>query len=795
MGGKAPRFRKDLEAATVESDGVAYVEVCDRKAGKEFRLYELEYAVAVALDGRALSDVAASLRDNAGMELSVEQLEAFAQQLEELGFLEPSAAAADFFPPLVAEESGFFDASQLMGELDEPAPAEAQRQAEAESRAETERRAQAQAEAEAEREAEVAREAAAEAEKQAAEADETTAAPLAETQREQTLTVFPPEVAKPAPKAAGSAPVAEADPAETSPDALSAKREGEPPALDPVETVFGPVTEEISAPINVEALAAEAAQAVPEPVPTEDASPTPVFSSFSPIEVGGGNEEITRGAGVEVETPPEAAPPALTPEPAPPAPEPAAPALVMSELRSEFAEEPATAELSLTDIRLAGEAEVAEPTTAAGEDTLSDRARPDSDALEAAGIPPLGRPGTSAPEARELPTRRLRAVSDLEAETGTADAEAPGGADVQEIGAPTPASLSPPSAASSTEAPPSVSTYPPPSRFRLPPSRTMYYAGLGVAAALVVAAVGYFLVAKTEAPPMAVKAIVPNPTSVYRFWPTDTVVQQGRAETFSFGAAGQVADLVPAGTKFAAGDVLGLLEGGQRFQKELDHNRQRLAHYERRLEKMTEQGNRAEIRQSEIKVAQKKRLIAQAQERLGKHAIVAAQSGEVADTLVELGTRVTPGQAVVRAKGSAYLAAFPFDKETAVKARQLGFCKVRIAGEVLDCGLSAEGGEDNRVAVELPDAPVVRVGTKVELARDKLDAVFPVPDSALVKVGETYRVFVVAPGDRARKRVVAVADQHDGQAMISQGLDVGDRVIASLPEGLEDGRRVLLPRP
>src|SRR4051812_16724192 len=76
MGGGSPRFRQDLEANSVEADGVVYVEVSDRESGRSFRFYEFEHAVALALDGSALDTVVARLHESNQIELTVDQLAA-----------------------------------------------------------------------------------------------------------------------------------------------------------------------------------------------------------------------------------------------------------------------------------------------------------------------------------------------------------------------------------------------------------------------------------------------------------------------------------------------------------------------------------------------------------------------------------------------------------------------------------------------------------------------------------------------------------------------------------------------
>jgi len=47
MDDASPRFRKDLEAAPTEADGVACIDETDPKTGTNFRFYDYEYQLAL----------------------------------------------------------------------------------------------------------------------------------------------------------------------------------------------------------------------------------------------------------------------------------------------------------------------------------------------------------------------------------------------------------------------------------------------------------------------------------------------------------------------------------------------------------------------------------------------------------------------------------------------------------------------------------------------------------------------------------------------------------------------------
>jgi hypothetical protein len=94
MSVEKPRFRRDLAAAPVEVDGERYVEVRDPRTGGSFLFYDFEYRVALAFDGFDLDKVIPWVRLSTGLELQVDQLQAFAASLEGMGFLESEAAPA-----------------------------------------------------------------------------------------------------------------------------------------------------------------------------------------------------------------------------------------------------------------------------------------------------------------------------------------------------------------------------------------------------------------------------------------------------------------------------------------------------------------------------------------------------------------------------------------------------------------------------------------------------------------------------------------------------------------------------
>jgi multidrug efflux pump subunit AcrA (membrane-fusion protein) len=688
MGGGSPRFRRDLQATTLEAEGVQFVEVTDPRSDKTFRLYDFEHTVALALDGRPLEDVAEDLRINAQLELTPEQLSAFADQLGTLGFLE-SADSADngdsgaasegegFFPPLTAEESGQFDRPAIL--TDGGSAAEL-----------------------------------------LADAGGTAADAVPSSGADDLDLPAPVAAREPAPAPAPPPPPARPAPA---PAALQAGGHAQPPPRP----------------------APPPAPPLPPLVP-----PMPPPQPAAPHRAVNGNGAQASGE-LHITTPPKRPTPVPPPAPAPEPPE----------SRRESLRLVPTPTFSLDPA----------PATSYGEDppTLEVMPEPDDQALP--GEVPLAQAASDEPPDSVLD----RPV-------------------VLDTGTP----LFPPSPPPEDEGPTHrlelsmTRRFITPERARPAGRRTwLAYAGLGVAAAIIVFISVYRFFATSEPPAVAVRVIVPSPSSVYRWWDATAKVQQTGGPPLTIAREGKVAELVEAGTRFSAGDVLLMLESAKPYRGVISHNKSRLAYYEQMRETMTQQENKAKLRDAELKIAEKKRFIAEGQESFNERAVVAAQPGEVAEVLVARGATVKAGDPVLRLKSSGYRAMFELPRADADKARQIGFCRVEIEGKPLDCSLAAEGGDETHVAIELPNDPSL-VGKTARLARDRLDAVFAVPASALVRVGETDRLYVVGPNSRAEMRVVAVADRGPTGATITQGLDVGDRVIIDIPTGLRADSRLLI---
>jgi len=95
-----PRLRDDLVAATVEEDGVVYVDLTDPTTGVSFRFYDFEYELAKQLNGQPVEAVVAWASLTYQTDMTTAALDEFVEKLAGLGFLAmPGVVARAAEPP------------------------------------------------------------------------------------------------------------------------------------------------------------------------------------------------------------------------------------------------------------------------------------------------------------------------------------------------------------------------------------------------------------------------------------------------------------------------------------------------------------------------------------------------------------------------------------------------------------------------------------------------------------------------------------------------------------------------
>jgi hypothetical protein len=96
-----PVFRTDLVSRPVDAAGHRFIEVTDPDSGSSFRFYEVEYAIACAMDGeRDIYGLASWARIELGLEPSPDELLTVIGTLSDLGYLDTGEAQVDRQAPM-----------------------------------------------------------------------------------------------------------------------------------------------------------------------------------------------------------------------------------------------------------------------------------------------------------------------------------------------------------------------------------------------------------------------------------------------------------------------------------------------------------------------------------------------------------------------------------------------------------------------------------------------------------------------------------------------------------------------
>ena len=332
-----------------------------------------------------------------------------------------------------------------------------------------------------------------------------------------------------------------------------------------------------------------------------------------------------------------------------------------------------------------------------------------------------------------------------------------------------------------------------------------------------------------------VRVVTPKPTAVYRWFEGTGSVAGSEARVLTFGAPGRVTEVLPGGTTFSAGEIVAKLAGANAFALEVNRHRSRIGFYEQMRDSMAAAANQPEARQAEIKIGLKRDLLIEADKKLAGLVVRPSESGEIAEVFVQAGAQVTPQTPVLRIKGGRLRGEFTLSARDWQTASRLAFCRVEVVGlaprasngagrkpatstsaadsgspeaqtspKFVDCKVAvapdsappagAAAEDPRRFIVELPAGTAVAVGQPLRLARARYDAVFPIPRAAIVRIGDTDRVFVASRSGIAEPRAVTAIDAGGDEALVTQGLDIGDAVIIAAPAGLRDGSRIQVER-
>jgi multidrug efflux pump subunit AcrA (membrane-fusion protein) len=342
---------------------------------------------------------------------------------------------------------------------------------------------------------------------------------------------------------------------------------------------------------------------------------------------------------------------------------------------------------------------------------------------------------------------------------------------------------------------------------------------------LAIAGIAYTLWSRERARvPQAVRVRVlsPKPAAIYRWFSGRGTVTDHEARTLSFASAGILGELLPPGTSFAAGDILGRLRAAPPLEALLSRHRARLAFYQQMRDSMRAANNQPELRQAEIKLADKQRLIDESNAALAKLVVRASEPGEIVETMAKVGMPVRANVPLLKVKGRMLHGEFELDADEIASASKLGFCRVEVVGlgprasngdvapapgtaadtgspeaqaapRFVDCTLEKPAPGAKKLRVTLPDNLGLVPGQPLRLARQRHDAVFPVPAAVVSGAGDRRSVWIAGAEGKVERREVAVADAAD-DVLVSDGLRVGDEVIVDAPADLREGAAIVVER-
>jgi len=319
-----------------------------------------------------------------------------------------------------------------------------------------------------------------------------------------------------------------------------------------------------------------------------------------------------------------------------------------------------------------------------------------------------------------------------------------------------------------------------------------------------------------------VRVLSPKPAAIYRWFSGRGTVTDHEARTLSFESAGTLGELLPPGTAFAAGDIIGRLRAAPPLEALLSRHRARLAFYQQMRDSMRVANNQPELRQAEIKLADKQRLIDESNAALAKLVVRASEPGEIVETMAKVGMPVRANAPLLKVKGRMLHGEFELDADEIATASKLAFCRVEVVGlgprasngdvapapgtaadtgspeaqaapRFVDCTLEKQAPAAKKLRVTLPDNLGLVPGQPLRLARQRYDAVFPVPAAVVSGAGERRSVWIAGAEGKVERREVAVVDAAD-DALVSDGLRVGDEVIVDAPADLREGAAIVVDR-
>ena len=317
------------------------------------------------------------------------------------------------------------------------------------------------------------------------------------------------------------------------------------------------------------------------------------------------------------------------------------------------------------------------------------------------------------------------------------------------------------------------------------------FGSLGVlAAAAILALVLPFLLSPPEPPRPRVHTLTAAPGTILRYFDSAGVVQSVPGLTLKFPAAGKVTRMAGVGSTVGIGDVAAAVEIARPLLDQLTRQRERLAFYQQMVEAMHQVGNAKEEERHAAKAEIRNVRIAKTLRALADVAVVVSAPGVVDETFAREGDSVDAGSPALRLRSVGFRATFEFSRQQAAQARRLGFCQVESEGYVFDCTQIQADGDETHLGVEIASLPQSLLGKPAHLARARFEGAFVIPLAAIARTGSRDEVLLVSQQARVEPRPVTISERDATEAIVVQGLDAGDHVIALATPGLRAGVQV-----
>ena len=326
----------------------------------------------------------------------------------------------------------------------------------------------------------------------------------------------------------------------------------------------------------------------------------------------------------------------------------------------------------------------------------------------------------------------------------------------------------------------------------------LLFASMGVLAGTLVFVLTWQLLTPNKAIPLPkLRTFKVEPSTVHRFYSTPSDVIRAEGKVFVMPVEGKVFRLPTVGARVVPGDVLGQTEKAKPMVAQLARLRERLAYNTQLRDTLRGEGNVAETAAQEGKIAERNAQISRLLQSLSNLVPVADVGGEVEAVLAEEGADLAAGAPVVRLRSAGFRARFSLTRPEVNRAKRERLCYLWIGDRLIECVLANGSDSESFIVAEVAETKVGDgiLGRPARLIRALYRNAVEVPARAVIHGESSDRVWLVSPRGRVEPRPVTVAESDDESAILVQGLDGGDLVVAAPLPSLSAGALIRASTP